>query len=116
MISIRKIAVVLLLGFSLQISHSNAIAQGKREIIIEHADNMRNLRINELEVRRLIGNVVISHDGTIVHCDSLYDYAGQNRFDAFGNVKVFQKTGTLYGDTLRFNGETKQGKVRGKTV
>ena len=116
MISIRKIAVVLLLGFSLQISLSNAIAQGKIEIIIEHADNMRNLRINELEVRRLIGNVVISHDGTIVHCDSLYDYAGQNRFDAFGNVKVFQKNGTLYGDTLRFNGETKQGKVRGKIV
>lgn len=116
MISVRKIAVVLLLGFSLQISLSNAIAQGKIEIIIEHADNMRNLRINELEVRRLIGNVVISHDGTIVHCDSLYDYAGQNRFDAFGNVKVFQKNGTLYGDTLRFNGETKQGKVRGKIV
>ena len=113
---IRKATAALFAALILQFYCGNAIAQNKREIVIEHADNMRSLRINEQDIRRLLGNVVISHDGTIVHCDSLYDYAGQNRFDAFGNVKVFQKTGTLYGDTLRFNSETKNGKVRGKIV
>lgn len=116
MTSFRKIAVVLFFSFLLQFSLSNVFAQPKREIVIEQADNMRSLRINNLNVRRLLGNVVISHDETTIHCDSLYDYVGQNRFDAFSNVKVFQKTGTLYGDTLIFNGETKSGKVRGKIV
>ena len=116
MSSIRKSSVVLLFVFSLQIVLSNAFAQQKREIVIERADNMRSLRINQLDVRRLLGNVVIRHDETVIHCDSLYDYVGQNRFDAFGNVKVIQKTGTLYGDTLKFNSDTKNGKVRGKVV
>ncbi len=113
---IRKIADLLFFLSLLQFPLGNAFAQAKREIVIERADNMRSLHVNGLSVRRLLGSVVISHDETTIHCDSLYDYVGQNRFDAFSNVKVFQKTGTLYGDTLIFNGETKSGRVRGKIV
>jgi lipopolysaccharide assembly outer membrane protein LptD (OstA) len=77
---------------------------------------MRNLKLDSIDIRRLIGDVVIRHEDVIVNCDSLYDYTGTNRFDAFGNVKVIQNNSTLYGDTLRFDGNTKIGKVRGKIV
>jgi lipopolysaccharide export system protein LptA len=92
------------------------LAQQRREIIIQQADLMRTLKRDGLDIRRLIGNVSIKHDETTVKCDSLYDYVGLNKFDAFGNVRVFQDATILYGDTLRFNGATKTGKVRGKVV
>ncbi|MDX9847106.1 MAG: OstA-like protein [Tenuifilaceae bacterium] len=93
-----------------------AMGQQRREIQINHADLMRNLKLNGKDIRRLIGNVSIKHDEITVTCDSLYDYVGQNRFDAFGNVRVLQENSTLYGDTLVFNGATKTGKVRGEIV
>lgn len=91
-------------------------AQQRRQIIIEGADQMRNLRLNGQDIRRLIGNVKIRHEDVLVTCDSLYDYSGTNRFDAFGNVVVVNNTSTLYGDTLLFDGNSKSGKVRGEIV
>lgn len=108
--------VTVLVTFALQAINAPLFAQQRREIQINHADLMRNLKVNGKDIRRLIGNVSIKHDEVTVNCDSLYDYVGLNKFDAFGQVKVFQKHSTLYGDTLIFNGATKEGKVRGKIV
>lgn len=91
-------------------------AQQRRQIVIEGADQMRNLRINGQDIRRLIGNVKIRHEDVYVTCDSLYDYSGTNKFDAFGNVVVVQDSSTLFGDTLIFDGNSKNGKVRGEIV
>lgn len=111
-----KFYTILLLTIVILGGGKSVYAQQKRQIIINYADSMRNLKLNGNDVRRLLGNVSIRHDETTITCDSLYDYVGQNKFDAFSNVKVFQKNSTLYGDTLMFNGGTKRGKVRGKVV
>jgi len=94
----------------------NLYGQQKHQIHIIYADSMRNLKIDGNDIRRLLGNVAIRHEETTITCDSLYDYVGLNKFDAYSNVKVFQETTTLYGDTLKFDGATKKGKVRGKVV
>ena len=77
---------------------------------------MRNLRKDGVEIRRLIGDVVIQHEDITMKCDSAYEYSGSNRFDAFGNIVIIQEDSRLYGDTLYYDGNTKTGKVRGKIV
>ena len=91
-------------------------AQQRRQIVIEQANQMRNLKLDGREIRRLLGDVIIRHEDVTMKCDSAYEYMGTNRFDAFGRVVVIQETTTLYGDTLRYDGNTKKGKVRGKIV
>jgi lipopolysaccharide export system protein LptA len=113
---VLKMALAVLTIILLQGSGKNLFAQQKREVFINHADSMRNLKVDGKDIRRLLGNVSIRHEETTITCDSLYDYVGLNKFDAYSNVKVFQETTTLYGDTLNFNGVTKRGKVRGKVV
>ncbi len=107
---------ILLFALCFASSAYQSFAQQRKQIVIEKADKMRNLKRDGLDIRRLIGNVVIRHEDVIMHCDSAYDYTSLNRFDAFGKVVVFQETSTLYGDTLHYNSETKKGRIRGKIV
>jgi hypothetical protein len=111
-IALHLIAIVALSLLNL----SFAYAQQRRKIFIEHADLMRNLKKDGVEIRRLIGNVVIRHDDITMKCDSAYEFVGSNRFDAFGKVIVIQEDTRLYGDTLHYDGNSKTGRVRGKIV
>ena len=57
--------------------------------------------------KRLIGDVQFKHDNTLMYCDSAYFYA-DNSLDAFGHVHIQQADGAnLYGDLLKYNGDTK---------
>jgi len=111
-IALRVIAIVALSFLNLAF----AGAQQRRQIFIEHADLMRNLKKDGVEIRRLIGNVVIRHDDITMKCDSAYEFVGSNRFDAFGRVVVIQEDTRLFGDTLHYDGNSKTGRVRGKIV
>ena len=102
--------------FGITLSASYSFAQQRKQIVIEKADRMRNLKRNGQDIRRLIGNVVIRHEDVVMHCDSAYDYPSLSRFDAYGKVVVFQESTKLYGDTLHYNTNTKKGRVRGKIV
>ncbi|MFP4556238.1 MAG: OstA-like protein [Bacteroidales bacterium] len=113
----RKALSYIVLSFAMATSAYHQVeAQQRKEIVIEQANQMRNLKIEGQEIRRLIGDVIIRHDDATMKCDSAYEYVGTNRFDAFSRVVIMQENSTLYGDTLRFNGNTKTGKVRGDTV
>lgn len=60
------------------------------------------------DVRRLIGDVVLKHDDTNMHCDSAYLYSEENKFDAFGNVFiVISDSVHIWGDRLKYDGNTK---------
>lgn len=115
--NIRSVFFRGLLTFIVLGTLSNyGFSQERRQVIIESADRMRNLKRDGMEIRRLLGNVIMRHDNVVMHSDSTYDYTTQNRFEAFGNIKVNQQTSTLFGDTLYYDSHSKKGKVRGKLV
>lgn len=59
------------------------------------------------EVLRIIGRVVLRHEGVMMYADSAYRYMDRNAFDAFGRIHIEQGDSIdLYGDTLKYNGET----------
>ena len=66
------------------------------------------------KARRLIGDVVFEHDGVLMYCDSAYHYPEANSLDAFSNVHIKQgDTLDLFGDSLKYNGNTKVARVFG---
>lgn len=69
------------------------------------------------KVKRLIGSVEIKHEDVTMFCDSAYLYEEDNNFTAFNNVKIYQGDSvSMFGDTLFYEGNTRQGLLKGKTV
>lgn len=65
--------------------------------------------------RRLIGNVVFTHGGAKMYCDSAYFYSDKNSLDAYNNVYINQgDTVHLYGDHLYYDGNTRKATITGK--
>ncbi len=65
------------------------------------------------DTKRLIGNVVFTHGGAKMYCDSAYFYSSKNSLDAFSNVYINQgDTVHLYGDKLHYDGNTRIANVR----
>lgn len=83
--------------------------KGKAKIEIKHTDVMSG----DKELRRLQGNVIFKHEDAYMYCDSAISYAKDNRFEAFGHVKIVNKDVTVYGDTLFYSSLTKMASLRG---
>jgi len=65
------------------------------------------------DTRRLIGDVVFTHGGAKMYCDSAYFYSDRNALDAFSNVYINQGDSVhLYGDFLYYDGNTKLAKIK----
>lgn len=79
-----------------------------------HMDTARilNKRLG-FDPQILIDNVILSHDGIIMYCDSAYLDNNTNTFEAFSNIKVNQgDTLFMYGDYMHYDGNTMLLKVR----
>jgi len=95
-----KFLLLLILVYSL--SH----AQDKKRVEILRAGSLEaNERIAS-NAQRLIDSVLISHKNILMWCDSAYTYTGTNRVDAFGRVHIKQDdTLHLYADKVFYDGD-----------
>jgi lipopolysaccharide export system protein LptA len=92
------------------------LAQDKkpRKIHIIRSDSYEFDEKIDPDLRMLIGNVILRHDSVYMHCDSAYFFTEENSFIAYSRVKVVQGDSIyLYGDTLFYQGNFSEGKVRG---
>src|SRR6056297_297197 len=65
------------------------------------------------DAKRLIGDVVFTHKGAVMYCDSAYYYSDSNSLDAFSNVYINQgDTINLYSDYANYNGNTRMAEAR----
>ncbi len=66
-------------------------------------------------VRRLIGDVVFTHEDTRMYCDSAYHYTALNSLRAYGNIHIqVSDTVNIYGDELFYNGDTRLAELSGR--
>ena len=86
-----------------------SFGQKKTKVEIKHTDVMKGDR----EIRRLQGNVVFKHDDAYMYCDSAISYAKDNRFEAYGHVRIVNKEVTVYGDTLFYSSSSSMASLRG---
>ncbi len=66
-----------------------------------------------IDVKRLIGNVSFKHENAIMYCDSAHFNSNLNIVDAYSKIHIVQGDSLhLYGDLLKYNGNTKMANVR----
>lgn len=64
---------------------------------------------------RFINNVILEHNEVLMYCDSAHVTKNSSEFRAYGHIHINQgDTLHLYGDSLRYNGNTNWAKMRGK--
>jgi lipopolysaccharide export system protein LptA len=93
---------------------SNSFAQNTKKIEIINAEVLEYDKSQSIKAYRLIGKVVLKHEGSYMYADSAYNYTERNAFDAFGHIHIEQgDTLHLYGDILNYDGETKLANIKG---
>lgn len=65
------------------------------------------------DAKRLVGNVRFKHEDVYMTCDSAWYFSEQNVVQSYSNVHLWQgDTLDLYGDYLKYSGNTKMANVR----
>jgi lipopolysaccharide export system protein LptA len=89
-----------------------SFSQEKKRVDIEQADFLESNEKIASNAQRLVGNVRIRHENILMWCDSAYTYTGTNRVDAFGNVHINQAdTVDLYARKVYYNGDNSEARA-----
>lgn len=91
-----------------------AWSQDSSSLEINRADEL----IGAGGFERLIGNVRMKHQNSIINCDSAYFYRSENRAQLYGNVKIedIQDPVTTTSTYAEYDGNTKIAKLRNRVV
>ncbi len=108
--------ITLLIAFSCGMS-VNLLAQDqdapeKTLIQIKNANRLRAIDNDSVDLKKLIGNVILEQEDIVFACDSAYLFESSNNIDAFGNVHIQQGDSiNIYADYLKYNGTTKTARL-----
>ena len=93
---------------------SNQSDPGKKyKVEIIRTDFMELQTTLDLQLRRLVGNVIIKQGKAYFYCDSAWINVNYNTIDAFGKVHIEKDTIDIWGDKLFYNGDNKTGNITG---
>ena len=88
-------------------------AQKKSKIIIKQANIGRIDNDINPDVQKLIGDVFLIHQNMKMYCDSAYNNAKMNEFEAFGHVHIINAdTIHIYSDYLKYDGNSHQADLK----
>jgi len=105
----QKILILILLF----IGGTQIYAQESKRIQILNANSIEFDEKIGKDIKRLLGDVQFKHGNALMYCDSAYLNSVTNVLDAYSNVHIIQNDSIdLYGDFLKYNGNTKIAKVR----
>ncbi len=94
----------------------SSVQSGGKKIMIEHAGSLQFVKNVGNGAQRLIGDVRFRQDNTLMFCDSAYLYK-DNSLDAFGHIHIQQGDSIhLYGELLKYNGNTKKALITKNVV
>jgi len=83
-----------------------SFSQEKKRVEILRAGSLEANERIAANAQRLIDSVLISHKNILMWCDSAYTYTGTNRVDAFGRVHIKQDdTLHLYANKVFYDGD-----------
>lgn len=113
--SIKKLGSIYF-GLAVLLFHFQLFAQKISKVEIVNADSFEFDEDLGNGAKRLLGHVQFRQDNVLMFADSAY-YYDNNALDAFGNIHINQNDSVhLYGDFLKYNGNTKLATITGKVV
>lgn len=89
--------------------------QAQSLVTIHQADRAEGGVVNGEEVRKLLGNVILSTEEMTLEADSVYQFVGRNRLQGF-NVQIETEEETIWADTLFHNTRTEYSELRGRVI
>lgn len=106
---------VLLLCFAPAFAQQGKVDTSKTtKVNIINSDNYFGFQTDSGNYSRLVGNVQLEHNGSLMYCDSAMVNMEKNNFEGFGNVRIVQPGGTqVESDYLRYTGNRKLAYLRG---
>lgn len=113
-ISIIKLILSIILAFSFfGTLEAQQGGQSSKIYILPGAKYLTNFG-NEIDNIKLAGNARFMHDNVYMDCDTAYIYNKSQSVRAVGHIKINRRNKLfLYGDTLKYYGETKMAYVYG---
>lgn len=85
----------------------------KERIFIEHVDILRYDKEVNPDAQLLLGNVQFRHKDAMMYCDSALLYEAENRFEAYGNVRIEQGDSLyIYCNYLDYDGQIMLARLR----
>jgi len=112
-----KKLLFLLISFSFLYSPITLAQQGKKQIIIEHADFTDRDQTEVPDAVVLTGNVRVLHDGIKMNCNKAYYFTKENYIKLFGSVKMNQGDSLFMdGRYAEYNGDRKFAYATGDVV
>lgn len=117
-LSIKQLlsAVVVLFMYSSIYAQTNADTGRKVPINILNATLLTAIETDSGSLTKLIGDVQLQQDETLLYCDSAYFFLSKNNVEAFGNVQVIQPGSQGTSDYMRYLGDTKMAYMRGNVM
>ncbi|MCD4731845.1 MAG: hypothetical protein K8R74_14660 [Bacteroidales bacterium] len=111
-ISKIKAGVIYFLFVSLLLSPTLSFPQKPTKVKLVKANDLKYDKRLGKKVQRLIGNVILKQDSTLLFCDSAYLYELTNSFKGFGNVHIKASDSlNIFSDLLDYNGNTKMAEL-----
>lgn len=96
---LQVLVPIFLLSFGMALVSPSIQAQEKERVEILNANKLIHTEIEGLSIRKLLGDVKFKHKGTLMDCDSAYQYEDRNRIEAFSDVRIRE------GDSMDLTGE-----------
>jgi len=92
-------------------------AQTKSKVEIIFAKNFEGIKSEYGKISKLIGNVNLKHNNTLMWCDSALLYDDDNLVEAYSNVKINYKDSVIItGEYLRYDGNSRYAIITGNVV
>ncbi len=115
MVNTRHICVLILYCTFLFIHP--VYSQSNNKIRILNSDILKYNKKVDPDLKRLLGNVILQHNFTLMYCDSAFLYEEKNMFEAFGHVKILQGDSlSLICDFARYRGIDNVAEARKNVV
>lgn len=103
------VLIILVLIFS----SSGVLAQKPTKVKLVKANDLKYDKRLGTKVQRLIGNVILKQDSTLLFCDSAYLYELTNSFKGFGNVHIKASDSlNIFSDLLDYDGNSKMAELQ----
>ncbi len=101
--------------FSIVICSKLVLGQTKNNVEILGANNFEYLKAGDNNVSKLIGNVRLKQQNTLMFCDSALIYEKDNLVEAYSNVRINHNDSvTITGNYLLYEGNSKKALIKGK--
>ncbi|MBL7766605.1 MAG: hypothetical protein JNJ58_10955 [Chitinophagaceae bacterium] len=105
---------LIFLSSNLQAQVAELDSNGLKLIRISHTDSVIGTQGEVKNYQRLLGAVVIEHDGVTMTCDSAHLFLELNYVEAFSQVNISKANGVnLHSDYLRYSGNNNTALLKG---